>query len=360
MLGSVSGTSSTASSSASYVNPAAQRRPEGSPTANHNVLHQSYAGMGTNPPPGLRQTARRAALVAKLEAALARMKSESATDEDKLSVVSVLTAFDGLSAAIKGDRRLAIKIGEALEAQCKLLNVGNRSVELPLSIERPQAGPEADLLRHIETLWACGPEWCSADWNGYESKRFVLNANILESSKNSNGATRALKAWCERHGLAGSLEVKVKAKRVQTAPERVDERLLKRLQVNEPDNEPEEVRYRRVQLHIEGNEEFVLSEADNWYVPSRLDDEMNRRLDETDDPFGIVVEPLNFRRKTDRVDMDVEEALSVHQAILCSELCSEDGKEKPFSAVQEFYQSKLMVFPPKAVTSKVENTARTQ
>ena len=42
----------------------------------------------------------------------------------------------------------------------------------------------------------------------------------------------------------------------------------------------------------------VLSEADNWYVPSRLTPEMNRLLDTTDAPFGRVVQAVHFRRRT--------------------------------------------------------------
>jgi hypothetical protein len=40
----------------------------------------------------------------------------------------------------------------------------------------------------------------------------------------------------------------------------------------------------------------VLSEADNWYVPSRLTAEMNATLDTTETPFGRVVRPLKPTR----------------------------------------------------------------
>ena len=55
------------------------------------------------------------------------------------------------------------------------------------------------------------------------------------------------------------------------------------------------VRYRRVRLMCGS---LVLSEADNWYVPSRLTPEMNRLLDTTDAPFGRVVQALHFQRRT--------------------------------------------------------------
>ncbi len=57
----------------------------------------------------------------------------------------------------------------------------------------------------------------------------------------------------------------------------------------------EPVRHRHVRLSCGGH---VLSEADNWYVPSRLTTEMNRALDSTDTPFGAVARPLNFHRRT--------------------------------------------------------------
>ena len=43
---------------------------------------------------------------------------------------------------------------------------------------------------------------------------------------------------------------------------------------------------------------LTVSEADNWYVPSRLTPEMNRLLETTDLPFGKVVRSLRFKRRT--------------------------------------------------------------
>ena len=62
----------------------------------------------------------------------------------------------------------------------------------------------------------------------------------------------------------------------------------------------EPVRYRRVQLACG---DAVLSDADNWYVPSRLTAAMNRALDTTDVPFGKVVQPLHFHRQTLSADL---------------------------------------------------------
>jgi hypothetical protein len=50
----------------------------------------------------------------------------------------------------------------------------------------------------------------------------------------------------------------------------------------------EQLRYRHV----------ALSEADNWYVPSRLTPEMNHQLETSDIPFGRVIKPLGVTRRT--------------------------------------------------------------
>ena len=43
---------------------------------------------------------------------------------------------------------------------------------------------------------------------------------------------------------------------------------------------------------------MYLSEADNWYVPGRLTEEMNHLLEETEAPFGKVVAALHPFRRT--------------------------------------------------------------
>ena len=97
----------------------------------------------------------------------------------------------------------------------------------------------------------------------------------------------------------------------------------------------EPVRHRRVALSVAG---VVLSEADNWYVPSRLTPAMNRLLDETEIPFGPVVRPIGFQRRTlDAVVMD-EGATHIlrHRALLVAP----DGL--PISLVSEAYARSLL------------------
>src|SRR4051812_18291186 len=118
----------------------------------------------------------------------------------------------------------------------------------------------------------------------------TLNATLL----GSRSATLALERWCADHALAP--EPKIVAERVRGIDKPVTPEQRQRLQVG-PDDE---VRYRRVRLSCGTH---VLSEADNWYVPSRLTPEMNRLLETTDTPFGRTVQPLQPFRRTFAVDV---------------------------------------------------------
>jgi len=94
------------------------------------------------------------------------------------------------------------------------------------------------------------------------------------------------------------------------------------------------VRYRRVRLRCGS---LVLSEADNWYVPSRLTPEMNRTLASSDIPFGTVVAPLKFRRKT-LAAAAVRQGTTIFRvkAVLLN------PENRPFSLVMENYQRDLL------------------
>lgn len=115
----------------------------------------------------------------------------------------------------------------------------------------------------------------------------TLNADLLAS----RSATQTLEAWCADHKMAD--EPKIFVRRVGGV-EKVagaETRLRLRVEPGEP------LRYRRVQL-VCGR--HVLSEADNWYVPSRLPEETNRLLETTQTPFGKAVQGLQpFRRTID-------------------------------------------------------------
>ena len=109
----------------------------------------------------------------------------------------------------------------------------------------------------------------------------------------------------------------------------------------------------------------MLSEADNWYVPSRLTPEMNRQLETTDIAFGRAVQALKFRRRTLSAELlwsplpqgwemgaalpdlgagslALPAQLLQHRAVLTLP----DGT--PFSEVVETYTSEVLAFPEPA------------
>ena len=177
-----------------------------------------------------------------------------------------------------------------------------------------------------------------------------LNAELLSHPS----ATLTLERWCAAHQLAPV--AKIVAERVQGEDKPLPPEARNQLQISA--DEP--VRYRRVQL-VCG--EHVLSEADNWYVPSRLTDAMNRELDSTDTPFGKVVQALHFRRQTLSAQLlwsplpegwESKAALPPssngslvmpahvleHRALLF------DQANRPFSLVVETYTSQVFAFAP--------------
>lgn len=181
-----------------------------------------------------------------------------------------------------------------------------------------------------------------------------LNAQLLSHPS----ATLTLEHWCGDHHLA--TQAKIVAERVQgeDKPLPADARSQLQISADEP------VRYRRVQLACGDR---VLSEADNWYVPSRLTAAMNHELDSSDMPFGKVVQPLHFRRQTlsaqllwsplpqgweiqatlpapASTTLDMPAHVLEHRAVLF------DQANRPFSMVVESYTSQVLAFPPLAPT----------
>ena len=180
----------------------------------------------------------------------------------------------------------------------------------------------------------------------------TLNAEILAS----RSATQSLENWCRDHRLADEPRIFARAVAGIDKPPEAEQR--ERLEVTSGD----EVKYRRVQLRCGTH---VLSEADNWYVPSRLTPEMNRLLETTDTPFGVVVGPLEPYRRTFAVKLlwaplpdgwereperetgrtggtlVIPDALFEHRAVLY------DRTGRPFSEVSEIYQGEILAFSPR-------------
>jgi chorismate-pyruvate lyase len=112
-----------------------------------------------------------------------------------------------------------------------------------------------------------------------------LNSLVLSSPS----ATATLQQWCADHKLAPNPVIV--AKPVAGAEHAVTSEQRATLKIGPQ----ERVVYRQVRLMCGRR---LLSVAENWYVPSRLTQEMNRQLETTNVPFGAVVKSLNPNRTT--------------------------------------------------------------
>jgi chorismate-pyruvate lyase len=174
----------------------------------------------------------------------------------------------------------------------------------------------------------------------------TLNADLLSH----DSATLTLERWCDAHRLARP--ARILARRMHADSKAIPEELRARLAIDA--SEP--LGYRHVQLMCG---EHILSEADNWYVPSRLTPEMNRRLDNSDEPFGKVVKALGFQRRTLAADLlwsplasgwemagraGAQEPLRIPHALLRHQAILVTSAQLPFSAVVETYTNQLLAF----------------
>ena len=169
-----------------------------------------------------------------------------------------------------------------------------------------------------------------------------LNADLLSR----DSATATLQLWCEAHGPGGG--TKIVARRIKgrdKAAGKAERRAL-RVFARTP------VAYRRVEL-LCGDK--VLSEADNWYVPARLTPAMNTALEQSQTPFGVVVRPLDFQRRTLSSELLLGTGIMAqpkpgmlviphevlrHRAVLST------PNGRPFSLVVETYTDQVLVSPP--------------
>jgi len=183
-----------------------------------------------------------------------------------------------------------------------------------------------------------------------------LNADLLSH----DSATLTLERWCSTHQLAP--QPKIVARRVRGQDKPLPEELRTQLGIGAE----EPVRYRRVQLMCG---EHVLSEADNWYLPNRLTAAMNEQLDHSEVPFGRVVLPLHFRRKTLSAELlwtplpagwemgspvatDPAKPLPIPAQVLQHRAVLYRGDNQPFSVVNEVYTGEVLAFPLKAPVAR--------
>jgi chorismate-pyruvate lyase len=218
---------------------------------------------------------------------------------------------------------------------------------------RPLAAAATLLLLKATPALADGPKpWPDSFVARLKALALIetLNADLLAH----DSATLTLERWCADHRLADP--ARIVAERVSDAVKRASAEVRAALNVK-PD---EPLFYRRVRLKCG---DHVLSEADNWYVPSRLTPDMNHVLETTDTPFGKAVAELHFRRHTlsadllwrplpegwemgaatapgDKGALAIPDHVLEHRAVLTTP----DGE--PFSQVVETYTGEVLVFPP--------------
>lgn len=177
----------------------------------------------------------------------------------------------------------------------------------------------------------------------------TLNAELLASPS----ATETLTEWCAAHHMSADPKIVAHREKVAAKPLSAEQRQELAIGPDEP------VIYRHVDLACG---DHVLSEADNWYVPSRLTTEMNTTLTTSDVPFGRVVRPLNPRRQTIAVSilwlplpagwetapqppahsdqhLIIPPRLFEHRAVVTRA----DGK--PIAEVEEHYTAEVLDFP---------------
>ncbi len=176
----------------------------------------------------------------------------------------------------------------------------------------------------------------------------TLNANLLAS----NSATKTLEAWCGAHHMAAEAKLHARLRRDVQKPITPEQRARLNIGPNEP------VVYRRVDLACG---DHVLSQADNWYVPSRLQPAMEKALETSDIPFGRAIQNLHPRRQTFGVNvlwhplpdgwelappaadhgganLSIPSVLFEHHAIVYS------GDGRPISEVDEHYTDEILDF----------------
>ena len=198
-----------------------------------------------------------------------------------------------------------------------------------------------------------GPRWPDTALGRTQALAVVetLNADLLASSS----ATTTLEAWCGEHHMASP--ARLTAERVRGADKEVTGAQRRLLQVGA--DEP--VKYRRVRLACGGH---VMSEADNWYLPGRLTDEMNRVLETSDTPFGRAVAGLHPVRQTLSAEMlwsplpagwDLKVGqptpaagggtLAIPDTVFRHTALLYDEQRRPFSLVVETYTAEVLDWP---------------
>lgn len=195
------------------------------------------------------------------------------------------------------------------------------------------------------------PPWPASFAGRLEALALIesLNADLLSH----DSATLTLERWCADHRLADPPRIVAERVRDTVKPASADVRAALGVKPDEP------LGYRRVRLKCG---DHVLSDADNWYVPSRLTPGMNRVLDTSDTPFGKAVAALHFRRHTLSADLlwrplpkgwetgaaasGEAGALAIPDHVLEHRAVLSTPEGEPISEVVETYTGEVLAFPP--------------
>ncbi len=199
------------------------------------------------------------------------------------------------------------------------------------------------------------PGAARADWPDTAFSRVAALALIEELRADllaETSATATLELWCGVHGIAPVARIVADRQHDTPVPPSPEQRTRLQVTAEEP------VGYRHVRLTC-GTQ--VLSDAENWYVPSRLTPEMNRVLDTTDTPFGKAVKALAFQRATlssrllwrplpeDWTATPLATAggtLAVPDRVIENRALLSRGADKlPFAEVVESYTGAVLAFP---------------
>ncbi len=166
----------------------------------------------------------------------------------------------------------------------------------------------------------------------------VLDTTLLAS----RSATATLADWCAAHHLAVDPKIRAVRDRGADVAPTAEQRVRLGIGPGEP------VVYRRVAL-VCGT--TVLSQAENWFVPARLDPAMVRALAETDTPFGTVIAPLQPQRRTvsderlwHPLDRGARRCVAVPQTLLRHRALVLTPVGTPLAEVVETYQRDLLGF----------------
>jgi chorismate-pyruvate lyase len=144
----------------------------------------------------------------------------------------------------------------------------------------------------------------------------------------SLSATATLRDWCDFYGVA---DPTIHAELVKGPARAASARQRRELRVSA--SEP--LGYRHVRLSCGGH---VLSEAENWFVPSRLTPAMNASLATSDTPFGTVVAPLHISRRNLAADMLWRHEATPPPQLFRHRALVLDAAGRPIAEVIETYQ----------------------